>query len=332
MDVGLGPGRAVSVVPGPSVAMLSEKELVDYTGYREDFLEWLLHVGKNPDRAQGYSEYTVYETAYRSAAFDRWTWDEHGEYTVPPRPDDADGYLQKIAYEDTAQATKGKIEEMLHRYWRWLHREHGVDEWTPDYSFSSSGGNSGPRDFLTIEERELLWTRALRYQDDWKVTSLVWTSLDAGLRPVEVSRAKTHWVDVDNSLLRIPKEDAAKNENNWRVSLRDRTARALGRWLKERGDRSDYNETDALWLTERGNTYGSKSLKRLLETLCEQAGITTETRQLSWYAIRHSVGTYMTREAGLAAAQSQLRHLNSQTTMKYDQTPADDRRDALNRM
>jgi integrase len=53
---------------------------------------------------------------------------------------------------------------------------------------------------------------------------------------------------------------------------------------------------------------------------------------MSWYSIRHSVGTYMTREEDLAAAQAQLRHKSETTTMKYDQTPPEDRKDALDRM
>jgi hypothetical protein len=53
---------------------------------------------------------------------------------------------------------------------------------------------------------------------------------------------------------------------------------------------------------------------------------------MSWYAIRHSTGTYMTREEGLAAAQAQLRHLSPESTMKYDQVPVEDRQDALDRM
>ena len=53
---------------------------------------------------------------------------------------------------------------------------------------------------------------------------------------------------------------------------------------------------------------------------------------MSWYAIRHSVGTYMTREEDLAATQAQLRHKSKKTTMQYDQVPVEDRRDALNRM
>jgi hypothetical protein len=40
----------------------------------------------------------------------------------------------------------------------------------------------------------------------------------------------------------------------------------------------------------------------------------------------------MTREEGLAAAQAQLRHKSQRTTMRYDQVPVEDRKDALDRM
>jgi hypothetical protein len=40
----------------------------------------------------------------------------------------------------------------------------------------------------------------------------------------------------------------------------------------------------------------------------------------------------MTREEDLAAAQAQLRHKSEETTMKYDQTPVEDRKNALERM
>lgn len=63
--------------------------------------------------------------------------------------------------------------------------------------------------------------------DSWEITSLVWTSLDAGLRPDEVSNASTKWVDTKSGVLRIPKEESSKNEGNWTVSMTDRTTTAL---------------------------------------------------------------------------------------------------------
>jgi integrase len=366
----LDAGRNIIIVPDVNDEWLSKKQRVDYHEYRKSFLNWLLHFGKNPDRATGYSPYTVYGTGYRAAAFDRWLWERHDGYYLPPSTDDADAYMEEVAYSDKSQPTKGKIEEMLLRYFRWLARDQGVDEWEPNFSFESRG-TSQPRDFLTVEERRKIRQAALdrgsipnynaltpnqrqRWQsyiadvldkpvyevtpddwdevESWKITSMVWTSLDVGLRPVEVGRAETSWVDIDNQVLRIPKEDSSKNRDNWIVSITGRTATALDRWLTERDQYKRYEDTDTLWLTTHGNPYASKSLGRLLRKLCEDAGIRTENRQLSWYAIRHSVGTYMTREEDLAAAQAQLRHKSPQTTMKYDQAPVEDRRDALDRM
>jgi len=370
IDANLDPGRNIKIVPSANRERLSEKQIVDYHSYRESFLKWLLHLGKNPEKAIGYSPYTVYETGYRAAAFDRWVWEQEGKYRLPPDTDDADEYMQEVAYSDNAQSTKGKIEEMLKRYFRWLSQKYGSSKWEPTFSFES-GGISQPRDFLTIEERRQLREAALNHGsipsynnlsveernqwksyvskvldkpiddvtpddwnciDGWKITSIVWVSLDAGLRPVEVGRAKTTWIDTTNEVLRIPHEESSKNRENWIVSITERTASALERWLQEREQYDRYDGTDTLWLTTHGNPYSSQSLGRLLKRLCTDAGIRTENRQLSWYSIRHSVGTYMTAERDLAATKAQLRHKSVKTTMKYDQVPVEDRRDALDRM
>lgn len=156
--------------------------------------------------------------------------------------------------------------------------------------------------------------------------------LDAALRPIEVERARTSWVDTDNGALRIPREDSAKNAENWIVSLQDKTVKMLDRWLIQRDAIEKYHDTDALWLTRQGNPYQSASLRGTLHRLCEQAGISVENRKMSWYSIRHLTGTYMAREEGLAAAQTQLRHRSPESTMKYDQAPIEDRQDALDRM
>lgn len=365
------PNRSILIVVKSNEERLSEKKLLDYHEYRKRFLSWLLNIGKDPKTADGYSPYTVYGTNYRTARFDRWVWDHRDGYHIPPTFEDAKAYLQELAYSDKSQTAKGKAQEGLHRYSKWLQYEYGYDEWEFEFSFDGSGGSNQPRDYLSKNERRQIRQAALEegsipaydslsvsereqwggyiaqvlekpYADvqkedwetveGWKLPSLVWTSLDAGLRPVEVGRARTSWVDTSNSVLRIPREESSKNEGNWTVSLTERTARALKRWLVERDMYDRYAETDRLWLTYRGNPYGANSLRRLLHRLCDKAGIETTNRQMSWYTIRHSVGTYMTQERDLAAAKAQLRHKSVKTTMKYDQAPVEDRRDALDRM
>lgn len=358
------------LVPEANERYINEKQLLDYRNHREKFIRWLLTFGKNPEEVEGYSQDTVKRTAYRCAKFDRWAWKQGDGYTVPLTHDAANSYLKHLAYQDCSDTHRHKTQHSLGRYFKWRQYDYDESEWEPAIKFSSSGRRQPP-DFLSVAERRKLRQAALNYGsipcyenltpkerdrwrkhvaqairkpadkvvpadwervNGWKFTSLVWASLDTGLRPVEVGRAKVPWVDVENELLRIPADDSSKNTDNWRVSITDRTADALDRWLEERQNYAVYDESDALWLTREGNPYRSRQLRRVLNKLCQDAGIETENRSLSWYSIRHSVGTYMAREEDLAAAKAQLRHKSVQTTVKYDQAPVKDRRDALNKM
>ena len=330
-DIVVEPGRSIKLVPQRNARSLNKKQLVDYREYRWGYVDWLRTKGKNPEAREGYSDYSTYGTAYRCARFDRWTWEQSGRYVVPPSTDHADEYMLDVAHRDVSTATKGKIEEALIRYFRWLHTAHRTPQWDRDKRFRS-GGSDRPRDYLTMRERRLVRDAAINHPGGWSVTSLVLTSLDAGLRPVEVHRARVEWVDVPNMMLRIPREESSKNEDNWRVSLTNRASTALDHWLAERTELDKYDGTDALWLTRESTRWTSRSLSRLLKRLATDVEIDTGGRSLTWYSIRHSVGTYMTAERDLKAAKDQLRHLSAQTTMKYDQVPVEDRRDALERM
>lgn len=361
---------SIPVVPGPSEDRLAERQLMDYEKHREQMLSWLYGFGKEPESAVGYSESTLKNTAYRLDHFYRSIWDRQGYPTNIGVPE-ADAFVRELAVSDESQSHKSTSIAALKRLFKWKVHEKGGQEWEPEFSFSRSNSATQPRDFLTKEERSAVREAALEYgsipryndltpeqrsrwkrhlaqrfgkpieqvtPDDWdrangwKVPSLVWTSLDCGLRPVEVERATVDWVDVENGLLRIPKEESSKNRDNWIVGLTERSTESLRRWLDQRTALSKYANSDQLWMTREANPYSSHALRYLINRLCEEAGIATDARQISWYSIRHSVGTYLTREEGLAAAQTQLRHKSEQTTMKYDQTPVEDRKDALERM
>ena len=361
----------ITVVPRPTRERLGERELTDYIEYREKFIKWVLNLGKNPEKGNGYSAHTAHARCARADQFHRFVWDNEGTYTTVITHGHADAFMKKLAYDDCSQDNKASHQKTVKMLFRWRAFEFGDEEWEPEISFSSDNSTTNPRDYLTVEERKQIREAVLQYgsvpsykglspeerdkwkahlaqrfekpkdevsradferANSWKYPSLVWTSLDAGLRPVEVKRSSIEWVDVENRVLRIPKEDSAKTSENWVVSLTDRTAEALSRWMTERDQYEKYNNTDALWLTREGNPYQSYSLNYILRRVCEIADIPTEHRDVTWYSIRHSVGTYMSREEGLAAAQSQLRHKSPETTLRYDQTPTEDRRDALNRM
>jgi integrase len=246
-----------------------------------------------------------------------------------------------------------------------------TDEWEPEITFSGNSSQRKPRDYLTRDERKQIREASLEYgsvpsfysldseeRERWKnyvamrlrkpsenvtttdfkrvngfkIPSLISVGLDGGFRPAEIGRARTSWVDTANALLRIPTEDAVKHRDNWVVPIQQRTARFLDQWLDEREMYDRYEGTDRLWLTREGEPYSSRSLKYILRRLCDESGIDYENRQMTWYAVRHSVGSYMAREEGLEAAAAQLRHSSLTTTRKYDQAPVDDRRDALDNM
>jgi len=349
---------------------LNQRQLVDYRSEREECLRWLLTYGKKRKKAEGYAPGTVKPRAGRMDRFYRFVWEMESGYTVNLTHDHADAWMDHLARRDVSATHKQNCQKSLKMLYKWLHHERGLGEWDPEITFSADS-SSKPRDYLTREERRTIRDAALEYgsipaykslsppererwkrhlaqrfekpksdvtpadwerANGWKVPSLVWVSLDTGLRPIEVKRSVMSWVDIDNGVLRIPKEESSKNREHWVVGLRDRTAEILSRWCQERRAYPEYDDTEAIWLTRENNPYNKNSLKYLLHRLCEIADIRTDNRQMSWYTIRHSVGTYMTREEDLAAAQSQLRHKSPETMMKYDQTPVEDRKDALDRM
>ncbi len=253
--------RTITLAPEANAEQLNDQQLADYQRYRRELIRWLRREGKDPGAYEGYSDYTVYESAYRCARYDAWVWGHEGRYTVPPRPEHATEYIENtVAYRDVSTATKRKIEEALARYHEWAHQEHNVDERTHEQIFDSSGADS-PRDFLTREERRKLREAALA-TGDWREASIILTCLDAALRPVEVRRARVQWVDVENQLLRIPREDSSKNEEDWRTALSQRSAHALSKWLNIRGEKDNYDDTDALWPTRISTRYSSRSLAR----------------------------------------------------------------------
>lgn len=361
----------ITVLSAPAKEQLNRKQQLDYREHRRKLIRWCRNLGKNPDKAEGYADDTVRVRVGHIDRFYRFVWDETGGYTTTVTTDDADAFTQELAYSDKSETAKANYQKALKMLFRWRAFEFGDDEWDPSVTFSTSSHGSNPREFFTIDERRRLreavldmdtiphyksvspeqrreWKKYLAQRlhkpvDDitpedwaevrgWKYPSIIHTALDAGLRPCEVGRATVGWVDVDNNCLRIPKEDASKSADNWIVALRQQTAEILGNWLRERAQYPKYDDTDALWLTRESNPYSPSSLKTLVVNACEAAEIPTDNRDISFYAIRHSVGSYMTREEGLEAARSQLRHKSIETTAKYDQAPVEDRIDALERM
>jgi site-specific recombinase XerD len=328
-------------------------------------------MGKTPKKADGYAEDTVYNRGYRLDAFYRWVWTHDNGYTTVVTTDHADQYCRKLVSDDVSDNHRSNTQKALKSLFKWREHTRNGEQWKPQIELTGSPPSRQPRDYFERHERKALREASLEYgtvphygslspeerdrwkrhlaqrfgipisevsretfdrANGWKIPSLLQTALDTGLRPKEVQRARVQWVDTANNALRIPPEDATKGDDAWTVALRSQTSQSLQQWLNERQCYPKYEDTEILWLTREANPYQSTALNRLLNRLCEHTDIDTEHRELTWYSIRHSVGTHMTDERDLEAARVQLRHQSRTTTMKYDGVSKEDRRDALDKM
>lgn len=95
----------ITVLTAPAAAHLNQRQQLDYTNHRETLLKWLLHLGKDPQNATGYSKSTVKCDAYRIDQFYRWVWEKEDGYTTAVTHIHADDYVDHLAYGDAATPT-----------------------------------------------------------------------------------------------------------------------------------------------------------------------------------------------------------------------------------
>jgi integrase len=362
--------RGIRAVPEPSREILQPRQLEDYYDYRKELINWSLNLGKSPGKAIGYAPDTADGYLSRLDIFYREVWKMEDGYTTNVTHNHADSYaMEFLAPKDCSTENKSTHQKAIKMLFRWRSQKFGDEEWDNDISFTTNTNNTNPPQWFTKEERSKLRDAALdhgsvpaynglspverrewkaylaqRFRKDkedvtkkdfqkansWKIPSLVGVSLDAGLRPIEVERSRIQWVNTDSGMLEIPADESSKNRDNWHTPLTEKTTNILKKWIDEREQYDKYDDCDDIWLTREQTPYQSGSLKRIVRKLCDHAGF--DHRGRTWYAIRHSVGTNMTEERGLKATQSQLRHQDHKTTMRYDGAPVDQRRDALDRM
>jgi integrase len=155
-------------------------------------------------------------------------------------------------------------------------------------SYHNKGMSSEERDRITAylaqrfeKQKSEIGPDDFKRANSWKWPSIVATSIDCGLRPIEVGRATVDWLNLDDGLLMIPKDEATKNEEPWECTIRDKTVRILRKWLDERGSYEKYHLRDGLWLTKYGNPYSSNSLNATFRKMLRETNIQPNGRDLS---------------------------------------------------
>jgi integrase len=182
---------------------------------------------------------------------------------------------------------------------------------------------------MSIPENEV-GPEEFKKANSWKVPSMIAVTLDTGLRPIEVGRAKVDWVNLQSNELNIPKEESTKNEAHWNCTIKERTAKVLKRWLDERDSYEKYDGQDELWLTKTGTRYSSKSCNYILKRLIEHGDVPIpDHKHITWYSLRHGTATYWANHVGPHHAKEQLRHRSINSTMKYLHSDAETRGKAV---
>jgi integrase len=342
----------------------------DYRDFKHELLSWLAHYGKHPEKREGLADSTLESTHYKLETAFRWLWQHENQYTTSFTPDHADKFIRVLNQsEGMIDSTVLHHAKDIKRLFKFYNHARGKDyEWDVEIELSQSNGGD-ERDYLRRAAFEPLYQAALEYSsvknyhsvtpeerdrlkifvsqrlgipkekvgpeefkeaNSWKYPSIMATTLDTGLRPIEVGRAKVSWVNLEDEELNIPKDESTKNEAIWNCSLKGRTAKVLKRWLDERASLIKYDDRDELWLTQKATQYGSKSCNALLTRLIEKGDVPIpEHQDVTWYSIRHGCCTYWANHVGPHHAREQLRHQSLQTTMKYLHSDAETRNSAV---
>lgn len=352
---------------------LNPREEIAYQEHRRELAQWLLNLGKNPKKAEGYSHSTAKNAMNRLDLFYRWVWQDEQRFIQDMTTDYADAWMQHLARQDLKESTKCHYQKAVQLLFKWQREARNRDiEWEPEIEYSDPSTTYQPREYLTEEDRRRMREAAMSYgtiphynslspeersrwkkylaqrlqkpleevtkQDflnanSFKYTSMIYTALDTGFRPVEVKRGNVQWIDLDNGVLRIPEEESSKSRENWIVALKPETVSILKKWKEERAAKEKYDGREALWLTQQGNRYNKDSFRRsVFQKIAREANLDLENRDLTLYSIRHSTATMVAKEADLATAAKQCRHKSKQTTQKYAHSSVDRQSDAVNKI
>jgi hypothetical protein len=91
----------ITLVPTPSERILNPRQQVDYREHRRQLLEWAVHLGKDPAKANGYAFEAVKTRSYRIDKFYRFVWSELTDgYTLQVSTDHADEWMKELAVDD----------------------------------------------------------------------------------------------------------------------------------------------------------------------------------------------------------------------------------------
>jgi integrase len=188
----------VVLIPEPTEEYLNQRQLEDYRAYRADMIKWLLNLGKNPDKVEGYAVDTVKQRAYQIDQFYRWIWEQGDGYTLKATTDLADKYSKELAYEDHSRTHKAQAQKSIKTLFKYLNHERGEDiDWEPEVKFNNGGKTHQVRDYLSSEERRKIKQANLAWS--WKTLLQKFAPEDFQMKGATESELKQMMAEVNRS-------------------------------------------------------------------------------------------------------------------------------------
>jgi integrase/recombinase XerC len=214
----------------------------------------------------------------------------------------------------------------LRTFFRFLVRE-GVVPVNPAHGIRAPKLDKPLPKAMSVDETDRFFSRNTDMgKRDAAIFELLYSS---GLRVGELTSLKVRDVDLANGWVRV----MGKGNKERYVPVGSRAARALEDYLSVRllggairqdigadpvpqsfGDQREPQE-GALFLNGRGGALSSRSVRRILKSLLDSAGI---TRDASPHTFRHSFATHLLHGgADLRSIQEMLGHSSLSTTQRY---------------
>lgn len=140
--------------------------------------------GERPVACEGHSDYTTYETAYRTAQIDRREWNRENQYSWFPATSCELIDRRKCSLPRRTECEKGKVEEVLAQYYWFITADTPHGDGCVHAQIWDSSGDDTPRYYPLSGATDELRDRTRWPQARVAKMSLLAVSLDAGLRSI----------------------------------------------------------------------------------------------------------------------------------------------------
>jgi len=219
--------------------------------------------------------------------------------------EDIEEYLTALARRGLSGVTRANRLAAIRELFRFLVRR-GLLSASPAFEVSTPKREKRGRVWLRPDEYTKLLSAAGGNLRDFCILQLF---LQTGVRVSELCGLNTEDVDIPGKLLRVR---AGKGQQARDIPLEKKAIRALKSWLDLRGFVAT---TDALFPNRYGQRLSERSVRELLTTYREAAGI---TKRATPHSLRHTFASYKAK-AGvpLPMLKDMLGHAKLSTTQIY---------------